>query len=189
MSAEIAGEYILAGGRSRRMEATKPLSRGEGRRRRLGSRGDRGRHGTRDCCRRVVAGIPLDPGSDPEFGPVSGIASCLADTSYEWNLIVACDMPGVSREWLHLLLDSAEGDVLVPRSADGRIHPLCAVWNRRAAVPMTDATRAEIRAVKHAIRRLDWRTIAVTDEGRVANVNTPREWAARAGVLIAPTRI
>jgi molybdopterin-guanine dinucleotide biosynthesis protein A len=108
---------------------------------------------------------------------VSAIAACLADTCFAWNLIVACDMPGANREWLRFLLDSAAGDVLLPQSSDSRLHPLCAVWNRSAAERMADAVTRGVHAVKDAVRLLDYRTVPATDEERVANVNTPEEWA------------
>jgi molybdopterin-guanine dinucleotide biosynthesis protein A len=113
----------------------------------------------------------------PGFGPVGGIAAALADTRFEWNLIVACDMPHAGRAWLRRLLDLAAGDVLILQTADGRLHALCAVWNRAAAATMADAVRRGIHPVKEAIRLLDFRTLDVENAQMVTNVNTPEEWA------------
>jgi molybdopterin-guanine dinucleotide biosynthesis protein A len=111
------------------------------------------------------------------FGPVAGIATALADSTAAWTLIVACDMPQVRREWLHGLLDSAGGQVLIPRTADGRIHPLCAVWHASARSAIEQCLDDGIHTVREAIRTLDCRWYDLDDAQPVSNVNTPDEWA------------
>lgn len=75
-----------------------------------------------------------DPTSD--FGPAAGILAALEDSSAEWNLIVACDMPRLRVDFLELLLECAASRgqaALVPRSSDGRLQPLCAVYSKSLA--------------------------------------------------------
>src|ERR1700685_2579242 len=52
----------------------------------------------------------------PGCGPLGGIATALHASDAEWNLIVACDLPYLTREWLEYLLqrarDSAEAAVV-----------------------------------------------------------------------------
>lgn len=178
MSAEIAGGYVLAGGRSRRMGSDKAALPWRGTTLGAWVAGEIAAvAGQVTVVGASWPGYRSIPDQTPDFGPVSGIAACLADTRFEWNLIVACDMPGASREWLRTLLESAAGDVLVPEDADGRLHPLCAVWNMRAAAPMDEAVRRGTHAVREAIRLLDYRTYPVAQMETVANVNTPEEWA------------
>lgn len=173
--------YVLAGGRSSRMGTNKallPWRRGT----LLGyiageveaAAGSVTLVGSAETAFRTL------PDEYPGFGPVGAIATALRDTTAEWNLIVACDMPGVTREWLALLLAEAGGDATVPVTPDGRPHPLCAVWNRSALDVVSSAVDRGVHTVNEVVRRLDCRTLAVEDHV-VANVNTPEEWACFAG--------
>src|SRR5579871_497632 len=52
-------------------------------------------------------------------GPVAGIATALEATHSRWNLIVACDLPYLSVEWLDWLLSRAlrsRGEAVIPRT-------------------------------------------------------------------------
>jgi molybdopterin-guanine dinucleotide biosynthesis protein A len=178
MLTQAACGYVLAGGRSRRMGVSKAG---------LPWRGLTLGAWVAGEVTAVTGGVTITgaswPGyrciSDlvPDFGPVSGIAACLADASSEWSLIVACDMPFANREWLRFMIGSAAGHALVPRTADGRLHPLCAVWNRSALEHVAGAIRDGVRRVHDVLQRLDCRTVTVEDPELVTNVNTPSEWA------------
>jgi molybdopterin-guanine dinucleotide biosynthesis protein A len=113
----------------------------------------------------------------PRFGPLGGIATALADSPADWTLITACDMPGLTGEWLRGLLERAEGQALVPRTPDGRIHPLAAVWHRSAGPKIREAVLGGIHTVREAVQALDCRWLEVADSGWVRNVNTPGDWA------------
>ena len=130
----------------------------------------------------IVGGHPVEayrvvPDTVPGFGPVAGIATALADSTAVWTLIVACDMPQVRREWLRGLFDSADGQMLIPRTPDGRIHPLCAVWHASAQATIQQSLAGGIHTVREAIRTLDCRWYDLDDAQPVSNVNTPDEWA------------
>jgi len=117
------------------------------------------------------------PDEFPGFGPLGGIATALADSPAEWTLVTACDMPGLTRDWLLDLLGRAEGQVQAPRTSDGRIHPLIAVWHRSAAPTIREAVLGGIHTVSEAVRALDRRWVEVADVNSVRNVNTPDDWA------------
>ena len=64
----------------------------------------------------------------PSRGPLAGIAAALAATHSRWNVIVACDLPYLSKEWLDWLISRAlrsRREAVVPRTERG-IEPLAA---------------------------------------------------------------
>lgn len=63
-------------------------------------------------------------------GPLSGIHSALRNSTTEYVLCVACDMPLVSSELLDYLGSYNEDyDVLVPKYKD-RLQPLCSIYSK-----------------------------------------------------------
>jgi molybdopterin-guanine dinucleotide biosynthesis protein A len=126
--------------------------------------------------------------NEPEkvgYGPLAGIATALAATHSRWNLIVACDLPYLSTEWLDWLLSRAvgsRGEAVVPRT-ERRIEPLAAVYRRECAAPMAAAIARGVRKVSDAIVELrldfiyprEWRHI---DPGELIlrNMNAPSDY-------------
>ena len=115
-------------------------------------------------------------------GPLGGILTALRTTEAEWNLVVACDMPGVSVALLRGLVRAARqtgAECLMPVSADGRVQPLCAVYHRGAAAPIEEALRRGTRKVTEGLaglRVVEW---PVEDAAAFENVNTPSDWEMR----------
>src|SRR5260370_1222712 len=97
--------------------------------------------------------IQSRPGSSG-YGPLAGIATALGATRSPWNLILACDMPYLSAEWIDWLLSRAvrsRGKAVVPRTERG-LEPLAAVYRRECGAHIA-ATVA--RAVRHASDALE----------------------------------
>jgi molybdopterin-guanine dinucleotide biosynthesis protein A len=98
--------------------------------------------------------------SKPGRGPLAGIAAALAVTRSQWNLIVACDLPYLSAEWLDWLLSRAvrsHSEAVVPRT-EGGIEPLAAVYRRECNTPIAAALARGVRKVSDAVAecRLDF---------------------------------
>jgi molybdopterin-guanine dinucleotide biosynthesis protein A len=129
----------------------------------------------------------------PGEGPLGGIITALqhtaaTDRSIEWNLILSCDMPFLTAEWLKFLVDHAhasppEIQVILPHSAHGP-EPLCACYRTSAADPLKNVFDRGVRKVTQALQQV--RT-EVLDEsvwkrfdsaGRLFwNMNTPADFA------------
>jgi molybdopterin-guanine dinucleotide biosynthesis protein A len=84
-------------------------------------------------------GLPVIADVAAGFGPLGGLLTVLQNTSADWNLLVACDMPSITSEFLRRLLEKAEAegaDCLIPCTPRG-LEPLCAVYHRRV-LPVAD---------------------------------------------------
>jgi molybdopterin-guanine dinucleotide biosynthesis protein A len=104
----------------------------------------------------------------PGLGPLGGIATALRDTRAPWNLILGCDLPLLSAEWLEYLIDRAlrsAADAVVPYGASGA-EPLCAMYRKRCEAPFANAIARGVRRVTDALAELDVERIV------------PEEWKA-----------
>jgi molybdopterin-guanine dinucleotide biosynthesis protein A len=126
-------------------------------------------------------GYPVLADRKPGAGPVGGIESALSYTAADWNLVLGCDMPGISAEFLRGLLDAAEragADALAPAGPSGRLEPLCAVYHRRCRETLGRALEAGVRKVTDALAGLEVARLAVDNAACFENLNTPEEWAS-----------
>jgi molybdopterin-guanine dinucleotide biosynthesis protein A len=117
-------------------------------------------------------------------GPLAGIHAALAHSSADLNLVLAVDMPFVSRELLAFLLAAAgetDAMVSVPRAGNG-LQPLCAVYRREFCSVAEQALRAGKYKIDAAFVGASIRMI---EEGELVaagfsgqsffNVNTPQD--------------
>jgi molybdopterin-guanine dinucleotide biosynthesis protein A len=133
------------------------------------------------------AAVPRLPDLAAGNGPLGGIQTALHHAGDAWcTLIVACDLPFLSRPFLaHLLArarDAAGADVVVPRSGD-RLHPLCATYNRRVREAVDRRVAAGALAVQALfddvrVEVVEPEVVATFDPEGVMfwNVNTPGEY-------------
>ncbi len=125
-------------------------------------------------------GLPAIPDAYPRQGPIGGILTALAHTSADWNLVAACDMPGLSAKFLRMLMEEAEDsgeDVLVASGASGRPEPLCAVYHRRARPALEAAFQRGVRKALMALLEVRLAILPVSQVTPFQNVNTPEDWA------------
>lgn len=98
----------------------------------------------------------------PGEGPLGGIITALRQTEMgaadcEWNLIVSCDMPFLTGEWLTYLAECAlasRAEVVVPQSSQG-LEPLCACWRTSGLAKLEQAFADGVRKVTEAMKRLE----------------------------------
>jgi molybdenum cofactor guanylyltransferase len=114
----------------------------------------------------------------PGEGPLGGILTALADSSADWNLIVACDMPELTSDFLARLLDAAEKSgaaALVPKG-----EPLCAVYHRDCREPFEAAFARGIRKIMEAVAEVPAVICPIEEVAQFQNVNTPEDWSGYA---------
>jgi len=104
----------------------------------------------------------------PGEGSLGGIITALEDAgsryqSPEWNLIVSCDMPFLTREWLVYLAGRAlksSSQVALPESPHGP-EPLCTCYRTDAAPALRAAFERGVRKITDALKQV---TTEVLDE-------------------------
>jgi molybdenum cofactor guanylyltransferase len=136
-----------------------------------------------DPVRYAAFGYTVIPDRYPEEGPLGGILTALHHTTAEWNLVVACDMPEVSAEFLRRILDAADqsdADALVPVGPSGIPEPLCAAYRRRSRAPLEGAFERGERKVTAAFAALQVVLWPMAELAPFQNVNTPEDWAGYA---------
>ena len=131
-----------------------------------------------------LGGIPdLYPGEGPLGGILTALQHTRHETTADWSLIVACDMPEVSAGFLQRLLAAAEAsgaDALLPAGPSGKLEPLCAVYHRRALAAMGRHFARGVRKVTAALQGVPTVCISVPELAPFQNVNTPEDWAGYA---------
>jgi len=126
----------------------------------------------------------------PGEGPLGGIVTALLGTQRSgpgcaWNMIVSCDMPFLTVEWMRFLAERAlasEAQVVLAHSAHGP-EPLCACWRTDAVSTLQDAVERGVRRVTQGIALLraevldaaDWKRF--DSAGRLFwNMNTAADY-------------
>jgi molybdopterin-guanine dinucleotide biosynthesis protein A len=146
-----------------------------------------------------ATGAPCIADQWPGEGPLGGIVTALeaAAKSREeaaWNLIVGCDMPFLTREWLAYLVERAtasSSEVVVPKSSLG-LEPLCACWRTDAAASLRRAFEQGTRKITEAMKHLRMEILDDThgkrfdSAGRLFwNMNTPADYEQARRILEA----
>ena len=128
--------------------------------------------------------LPAIPDRYPGEGPLGGILTALHHTSADWNLIVACDMPEVSADFLGELLARGRA-VATPTSCFPTGRTDCPNRSARSTTgapcrPWKTHFARGVRKVTAALEGLAVERLAVAELSLFQNVNTPEDWAAYA---------
>ena len=133
----------------------------------------------------------------PGEGPLGGIITALMDVHARnhqptWCLIVGCDMPFLTSEWLKYLSERAfasSAAVVTPQSSVG-LEPLCSCWHTSAKDQLQYAFEDGIRKVTEAMKRVSMEVVDEKDwarfdkSGRLFwNMNTPAEYEEAQRIL------
>jgi molybdopterin-guanine dinucleotide biosynthesis protein A len=181
--------FILAGGRSTRMQADKAFLE-------LGGRTLLVR--TLELARMVAESVtvigdpakfaafaPVVPDVYSDRGPLAGIHAALLRSQTDLNLMLAVDLPFLNPRVLNYLLLQAQASsalVTVPFTS-GHYQPLCAVY-RKDFAPVAQESLAQGRnkidtlfpAISLRVIKEDELAAAGCNAAALRNVNTPEEW-------------
>lgn len=122
----------------------------------------------------------------PSAGPLGGIATALDSTSAEWNIILGCDLPYLTLEWVAWLILRAlqsPAHAVVPESQRG-LEPLAAMYHRSCGAALTATVERGVRRVTEGLSEIlfervsmaKWRELDPSGE-LFENMNTPEDYA------------
>ncbi len=130
-------------------------------------------------------GCRVIPDEREGLGPLGGIYTALRNSAGEWNLVLACDLPYLSLEWLDYLLrraDASSADALLPQTVRGP-EPLCAMYRTRCGLAIKAALDRGVRKVSDGLAGLQIEAVLPEEwkpfdsEGRLfKNMNAPADY-------------
>jgi molybdopterin-guanine dinucleotide biosynthesis protein A len=121
-----------------------------------------------------------------DLGPIAGIASAQAlHPKVAW-LVLACDLPFLSRRVLERLIAARNADLpaIAFRSAhDGLPEPLCAIYEPTATHPVAAGIAEDRTCPRKLLIRLGVPLLELERADALDNINTPEEYAGATAVL------
>ncbi len=178
-----AAAIVLAGGESRRMGTDKAFVR-------IG-----GEPAIKHLCMRLVPhfgellisandtgkfaflGVPVVPDRIRSQGPLMAIASALAASHHDLNLVVACDIPDpdmvVAEKMLGLIADF---DAVLPVDSSGQLQPLFAVYNKKIVSKLEKALTEGGRRIIGALDGCEMLRLELDALPPILNLNTINEY-------------
>jgi len=200
---DVVRGYVLAGGGSTRFGQDKALAEIDGapmllRMRALLSRVAADVQVVAVLQKYAALGVTGVPDRWEGQGPLAGIITALLTTKENgragWNLIIGCDMPFLTEEWLSYLLKRAlasGAEVVAPKSVQG-LEPLCACWRTSAATKLQHALESGTRKITEAMKQLQLEVVDESDwkrfdsAGRLFwNMNTAADYDEAKRILEA----
>jgi molybdenum cofactor guanylyltransferase len=142
-----------------------------------------------NAARHLAFGIPIVGDLVPGSGPLGGIYTAVSVSPTDRTLVVACDMPFLTRSFLEHLVTAGAGtdDAVIARTAEG-LQPLCGIYRQSCAAVFR--RRIEARTLKLVDALADVRITEIPPEELIAfdpdgtlffNVNTPEDHLRAAG--------
>lgn len=91
----------------------------------------------------------------PDCGPISGIYSCIRNSSNEWNLVLSVDSPFITKDFLEKMIQECDDrfDAIVPMHHKGK-EPLIALYNSRITETMKSLILSSDYKMHFLLKRL-----------------------------------
>lgn len=131
--------------------------------------------------------LPTVPDVYEKWGALGGIHAALSAAKTDWIIVIACDLPFVTRDLFERLKSFADEsiDSIVPMQSDGRSQPVCALYRREACLPeierLVSAGEHTPRALLANVRTQYLQFAELSDlpgaENFFLNLNTPEDFA------------
>jgi molybdopterin-guanine dinucleotide biosynthesis protein A len=137
-----------------------------------------------DVARFSAVGLPVVADLVPGAAAIGAVYTAINAARTENVLVVACDMPFLTRAFLeHLIECATDADLVIPHPADG-YQPLCAVYARGCIGPIRSRIASRALRVQDLATEVRTREIGPDELARFDpdgllffNVNTPGDHA------------
>jgi molybdopterin-guanine dinucleotide biosynthesis protein A len=115
-------------------------------------------------------------------GPLGGIHSALYNSNSEWNIVLSCDLPLVTSDFLLFLLKNTEAklcDAIVPVHKN-KVEPLCALYHKSSLSKIENLILKKELKMQSALEKLNTIYVEVPKEKFDAdvlfrNINSPAD--------------
>ena len=133
-------------------------------------------------------GCPLliDHQQFADAGPLTGILSAMSAYPDESWLVMACDLPFVTKKTLQYLIenrDPAKPATAFISTSDGLPEPLCAIWEAHGFKDFLEFFRKGLHCSRKMLIKSSAHLITQPDPRWLDNVNTPQEYQQALAVL------
>lgn len=131
-------------------------------------------------------GYPVVRDIFPVSAPLAGIHAGIMASTNAWNLVLTCDMPGVSPELIRYMITllPERRKVLVPIH-NGLVEPLCGFWHRDMLPELENQLNSERYSPLELIRNFPERMTDISGDKRFnpallfRNINNPADLSTR----------
>jgi len=102
--------------------------------------------------------LPVVPDVFVNQGPLAGLHSVMLRSDRALFLLLASDLPRIHGALILYLIESAPSfDIVVPRTSDGWLHPLCGIYRRSCFRAVQQNLRLGINKVQALLREPELR--------------------------------
>ena len=115
-----------------------------------------------------------------DFGPVEGIYQILKNTTTKACLVIATDMPYLTKGFFESFVEKYQGEDCMVLKADGKVEPLCSIYARDCLPILNRFRETGIRRPRILFDQVNTRYINIEDIGYTSsvinNINTPGQY-------------
>ena len=87
----------------------------------------------------LAFGCEMIPDEVTGLGPAAGLAAVLKKSATPWNIVLACDLPFLEREFIENLISAAPDYQAVVPMHNGNMEPLAALYHRNLGTIFEEA--------------------------------------------------
>ena len=123
-------------------------------------------------------GYPLINDTVKSKGPVGGIYTALKNSTTPWNLILSCDLPGITSAVVENLVEETNPGTLVSfLCKNQKAYPLMGMYHKDSFLVFTEALENNTLCLMDLIKKLNHQAIEIpfSQQKQINNINTKKE--------------